>query len=67
MLKKDKYLSIVIVLILFLIASSNGKGIFSMIFTVIMYILFGKVVIKLASVVQEMIYDIRKLLNYNNF
>ena len=62
MLKKDKYLSIIIVLIMFLIASSGGKGIFSTIFTVIMYIVFGKFVIKLASIVQDMIYDVKKLL-----
>lgn len=62
MLKKDKYLSIIIVLFMFFIASAGGKGIVSTTFTVIMYILFGKFVIKLASIVQDMIYDVKKLL-----
>lgn len=62
MLKKDKYLSIIIVLVMFLVASIGGKGIFSTTFTVIMYIIFGKFVIKLASIVQDMIHDVKKLL-----
>lgn len=61
LLNKDKYLSILIVLGLVLVASYGNKSPLTIVFTILVYIALGKVIIKLAYIVQNMISDVRNM------
>lgn len=60
---KDKYLSVLVVLVLLLIASYDVKSPLIITFKLLLYLAIGKLIIKFALVVQGMISDIKSLIS----